>query len=153
VFWSIAAGLSLYNQANNAKPESKDYKADLQRAFGNRPIEIPGGLGRLSFEVIKHKEPPWWKRIFQFAQSETGQSLVSLLGFPAITRQAIAVIDQLLDRLVDAQPEPLFKSLPMRLALSKYARNEFTGGNPKVRIGALSRGFCVMARGKDFDVI
>jgi hypothetical protein len=41
----------------------------------------------------------------------------------------------------------------MRLALSKYARDEFTGGNPRVKCGALNQGFCVMTRGRDFDTV
>jgi hypothetical protein len=112
VFWSIAAGLNLYDQVKNKKTDTKDLKTDFRKAFGNRPIEIPGGLGRLSFEVIKHQEPPWWKQIFKFMQSGTGEALVSALGFPAITTQAIQVIDQLLDRLTDAKPEVLFKVYP-----------------------------------------
>jgi len=153
LFWSIAAGLKLYNQTKHTRAESKEFKADFRRAFGNRPVEIPGGLGRLSFEVIKHKEPPWWKRIFGFLQSDTAQSLVSVLGFPAITNQAIDVLDELLNRLSDSEPEPLFKSLPMRLALSKYARDSFTGGSSRVKIGVLRQGFCVMARGGDFETL
>ncbi|HYV38740.1 MAG TPA: hypothetical protein VE988_23850 [Gemmataceae bacterium] len=153
LFWSIAAGLTLYDQANNRKPVGKDLKGDFQKAFGNRPIEIPGGLGRLSFEVVKHTEPSWWKRIFSFMQSDTGAGLVSVLGFPAITNQAIKVLDELLDRLGDSKPEPLFKSLPLRLALSKYARDSFTGGNTRIKMGCLRPGFCIMARGRDFKVL
>jgi hypothetical protein len=152
-FWSIAAGLRLYDQVKNKKTDGKDLKSNLHKAFGNRPVEIPGGLGKLSFEVVKHKEPPWWKQIFGFLQSGTGEALVSVLGFPAITTQAIKVLDELLARLTDSRPEPLFKSLPMRLALSKYARDAFTGGSERVKIGCLRPGFCIMARGKDFKTI
>ena len=152
-FWSIAAGLNLYNQSKKKPVEPKDLKADLHKAFGNRPIEIPGGLGRLSFEVVRHVEPPWWKRIFRFLQSDTGEALVSVLGFPAITNNAIQALDELMNRLIDSEPVPLFKSLPMRLALSKFAREEFTGGNPRVSLGGLSRGFCIMARGQDFETV
>jgi len=152
-FWAVAAGLNLYNQTKKKAAEPKELKADLHKAFGNRPVEIPGGLGRLSFEIVKHTEPPWWKRIFRFLQSDTGEALVSALGFPAVTNNAIQALDELLNRLVDADPDPLFKSLPMRLALSKFARDEFTGGNPRVTVGGLSRGFCIMARGQDFDAV
>jgi hypothetical protein len=153
VFWSIAAGLKLYDQVKNQKAESKEFRTDFHKAFGNRPIEIPGGLGKLSFEVVKHREPAWWQRIFKFLQSDIAKNLVSVLGFPAITIQAIGVLDELLNRLTDSEPEVLFKSLPMRLALSKYARDEFTGGNPRVKIGTLNQGFCVMARGRDFETV
>jgi hypothetical protein len=155
VFWSIAAGLNLYDEAKKGeggRAESKDLRTDFHKAFGNRPIEIPGGLGRLAFEVVKHKEPPWWKKVFRFFESGTGEKLISVLGFPAITTQAIDVIDGLLNRLdEDEEPEPLFKSIPMRLALSKYARDAFTGSNPRVKMGSLRQGFCIMARGRDFD--
>jgi hypothetical protein len=153
LFWSIAAGLSLYDQVKNQKANGKEFKSDFQKAFGNRPIEIPGGLGRLTFEVVKHREPTWWKRIFSFLQSDTGATLVSALGFPAITNQAIKVLDELLDRLGDSKPEPLFKSLPMRLALSKYARDAFTGGSARIKMGCLRPGFCIMARGRDFKTL
>lgn len=149
-FWSIAAGLNLYDAIQGKKAASKELKSDLHKAFGNRPIEIPGGLGRFSLEVVKHEEPPWWKRIFRFAQSDTAKSLVSVLGFPAITNSAIEVLDELLNRLTDSDPEPLFKSIPMRLALSKHARDAFTGGNPRIRVGSLRQGFSIMARGRDF---
>lgn len=153
VFWSIAAGLRLYEQTANKAPQSKDFKMDLQRAFGKRPIEIYGGLGKLSFEVVKHREPSWWTRVFKFLQGDTGKSLVSVLGFPAITSQAIDMLDELLNRLTESEPEILFKSIPMRLALSKYAHNEFTGDNPRVKLGCVNPGFCVMARGRDLPVV
>jgi len=153
VFWSIAAGLQLYDSYKGKRTESKDLNGDFGKAFANRPIEIPGGLGQLSFQVVKHKEPPWWKKLLGFAQSDTAKSLVSVLGFPAVTTQAISLIDELLGRLVDAEPEVLFGSAPMRLALSRWARDEFSGGNPRIRIGCLRQGFCVLARGRDYDAI
>jgi hypothetical protein len=152
-FWSIAAGLQLYDSYKNKRTESKDLKGDFGKAFGNRPIEIPGGLGQLSFQVVKHKEPPWWKKLLGFAHSDTAKSLVSVLGFPAITTQAIALIDELLGRLADSEPEVLFSSVPMRLALSQWARDEFGGGNPRIRIGCLRQGFCMLARGRDYETI
>ena len=153
VFWSIAAGLNLYDQAKKGPAASKDIKSDFQAALGHRPIEIAGGLGKITFDVIKHKEPPWWKRIFSFAESGTGTALISTLGFPALTSQAIHVVDELLDRITDSGPQILFKGFPMRLAFSKYARNEFAGGNPKVRVGCFNRGFAVFARGRDFATV
>jgi hypothetical protein len=153
VFWSIAAGLSLYDQAKTGRAAGKDMKADFRKAFGGRPIEVPGGLGRLSFEVVKHREPPWWKRIFPFLLGSTGRTLISVLGFPAITIQAIGVLDDLLDKLSESKPEVLFKSKPMRLALSKYARTEFIGGNARIKMGCLTQGFAVLARGRDFNAL
>lgn len=42
-FWTVAAGLQLYNDAKGKPAESKELKADFTKAFGKRPIEIPGG--------------------------------------------------------------------------------------------------------------
>jgi hypothetical protein len=153
-FWSVAAGLDLYTASMDGKPKAsfpKAYNADFRKAFGNRPIEVPGGLGLLTFQVVKHKEPNWWQRVFKFAEGGTGKALISVLGFPAITEQAISVIDQIVGRLTESEPEVLFQSMPMRLALSKWARDEFLGGSKRVTMGCLRRGFCVLARNKDVD--
>ncbi|QLE01748.1 hypothetical protein HX109_09325 [Galbibacter sp. BG1] len=150
VFWSIAAGLDLYNKAKNKPVSPKDLKADFKEAFANRPIEIPGGLAKMTFEVVKHQEPKWWQRIFNFFKSGTGQVFTSTIGFPAITTSAISLVDELLNKLDKSDPEILFKSRPLRLALSQKAKNDYTSGNERVKIGALSPGFCVLARGKDF---
>ncbi|MDG3580980.1 hypothetical protein [Galbibacter pacificus] len=150
VFWSIAAGLDLYNNEKKEPATPKDLKADFKQAFGNRPIEIPGGLAKMTFEVVKHEEPKWWQRIFNFFQSKTGRVFTSTIGFPAITHSAINLIDELLNKLDKSSPEVLFKSRPLRLALSQKAKNNYTGGNERIKIGALSPGFCVLARGKDF---
>jgi hypothetical protein len=152
-FWSIAAGLKLYDEARGKQTESKDLQVDFRKAFGNRPVEIPGGLSKLSFEVVQHTEPAWWQKIFRFAGSGAAKNLISVLGFPAITYQAIGVLDELLNKLVDSQPKVLFKSLPMRLALSKQARQDFTAGNPRIRMGCLTAGFCILARVRDYDTI
>ena len=41
----------------------------------------------------------------------------------------------------------------MRLAFSKRARADFTGGNPRVSMGCLTGGFCVFTRGRHFDAV
>ncbi len=151
LFWSIAAGLNLYNSAKTKKAEPKDLNADLSAAFSRRPIEIPGGLGRFSFEVVKHEEPKWWQRVFSFLQSGTGQLLTSTLGFPAITSQAISFINELVGRLQSDKPSVLFRSRPLVLALSEMARDDFTGGATGVSVGALNPGFCLLARGRDYQ--
>lgn len=152
-FWAIAAGLKLYNDNTGQAAQTKDLSADINRAFGNRPIEIPGGLGNLSFEVVKHDEPKWWQKVFSFLQGGTGTALTSVLGFPAVTQAAIGIIDELVGRLADAEPEVLFKSKPMRLALTGKAHDEFTGGSPRVRLGSLNNGYCVLARYGDYSAI
>lgn len=152
VFWSVAAGLKLYNEAAGAPSTGRDFRTDIQPAFGRRPIEIYGGLGRMSFEVVKHPAERWWESLFRFGQSETARQLVSVLGFPAISTHAISLVDQLLNRF-QGEGEILFKSRPMRLALTKYARDQFLGGSSRVRMGCLNSGFCVMARGADYAKI
>ncbi len=153
VFWAVASGLRLYDQWSGKPSQTEDLKADFHKAFGNRPIEIPGGLGKLSFEVVKHEEPPWWRKLLGLGTSGAAKQLVSVLGFPAITLQAIGIIDELLERLSDSKSEVLFRSVPMRLALSGWARDQFTGGNPRIRMGVLNPGFCVLARGRDYGAI
>ena len=153
VFWAVASGLRLYDQWSGKRSQTEDLKADFHKAFGNRPIEIPGGLGKLSFEVVKHEEPPWWRKLLGFGTSDAAKRLVSVLGFPAITLPAIGIIDELLERLSDSKSEVLFRSVPMRLALSGWARDQFTGGNPRIRMGVLNPGFCVLARGRDYGTI
>lgn len=153
VFWSAAVGLKLFDQIKNKKPEPRELKTDLHAAFNHRPIEIPGGLGLLQFEVVRHEEPQWWQRIFRFARSGTGEALTAALGFPAITHQAIGVLDELLNRLIDTKPQVLFGSRPLRLALTKFARDEFTAGNPRVRAGCMNRGWSVLARGEHYGTL
>ncbi|MEZ4927550.1 MAG: hypothetical protein R3A50_14820 [Saprospiraceae bacterium] len=152
-FWTIAAGLRLYDQSKGKAADSKDLKADFTKAFGKRPIEIPGGLARMTFEVVKHKEPQWWQRVFGFLQSGTGQALTSVIGFPAITQTAIGLVDELLNKLNEDLTGVLFKSRPLTLALSKMAKDDFSGGNPRVKVGSLSPGFCVIARGRDYGLL
>jgi hypothetical protein len=153
VFWSIAAGLNLYDNIKNKRSEAKDLKTDFNEAFSKRPVEIPGGLGKLSFEVIKHIEPKWWQRIFTFLQSGTGKALTAAVGFPAITGQAIGFLDELLNRLDKSNPEILFKCRPMTLALTKRARDSFNAGVPSVSVGVMNPGFCLLARGRDYKTL
>ncbi len=153
VFWSIAAGLNLYNEAKKKPSEAKDLKTDFNEVFSRRPIEIPGSLGRLSFEVVKHQEPKWWQKIFTFLQSGTGKALTSAVGFPAITQHAISFIDELLNRLDKSNPEILFKSRPMTLALTRHAQDSFNAGVPSVSVGVLNPGFCLLARGRNYKAL
>jgi hypothetical protein len=41
----------------------------------------------------------------------------------------------------------------MKLAFSKYSRDEFAGGNPRVKVGCMNRGFAVFVRGRDFGTV
>ncbi len=151
VFWSIAAGLNLYDDIRNKRSDPKDLKTDFNEAFGKQPIKIPGGLGRLSFEVVKHKEPKWWQKVFTFLQSGTGKALTSAIGFPAITGAAIGFLDQLLNQLDKSEPAVLFKSRSMTLALTERARRDFTADTGSAAtVGVLNPGLCLLARGRDY---
>lgn len=153
VFWTISAGLDLFNQYKNQPAKPHEFKTDLTKALGNRPIEIPGGLANMTFELALHRNPKWWQRVFGFLQSQTGQQLTSVIGFPAITQSAIKVLDELFNRFDKDGARPLFKSRSMVLALSKQAKMDYTAGNPRIRMGSLNPGFCIMARGKDYKTI
>ena len=153
VFWSIAAGLELYDEIKKDTAQAKDLKSDFSKAFARRPVEIPGGLGQIRFEVVKHKEPPWWRKVFSFLQSGTGRALTSAIGFPGITAEGIRFVDELVGRLDDSKPEVLFRSRPMTLALTQKAKDEFTGGIPGVEVGAINSGFSLLARGRDYKTL
>jgi hypothetical protein len=149
VFWAVAAGLRLYDDSKKKRSSAKDLSADFDQALGKRPIEVPGGLGLLSFEVVRHREPPWWRRIFSFVGSGTGRTLISALGFPALTLTAVNVVDELLNRLDRSEPHVLFKSRPLRLAFSEYAKQQF-GGGATTRVGSMTPGRWLLARGRDY---
>lgn len=153
LYWAVAAGLRLYDDTKKGRAESRDLRADFGEAFAHRPIEIPGSLARFSFEVVKHREPAWWQRVFALLGSEAGKTLISAVGFPGVTGRAVELVDELLNRLNDDQPEVLFRSRPMTLALTTRARKELTGGLPGIRPGVLNPGYCLMARGRDFSRI
>lgn len=153
VFWTISAGLDFYDHLKDQPARPEDFRADFNKALGHRPIEVPGGLANMTFEVIKHKDPKWWQRIFGFLKSDTGQTLISVVGFPAITQRAIQLLDEVFDRFNKENAAVLFQSRPMILALSKLAKQDYTAGNPRIRMGCLNPGFCVLARGRDFATI
>lgn len=154
LFWVVTAGLKLYNESQQTPVNPKDLAQDFKQALGSKPIEIPGALATLHFEVVQHeKEPQWWQRIFTFLKSPASSGLISLLGFPAVTTSAISFLDEALNRLYDAQPRVLFSGMPLTLALTKRARESYVDGNPNVKIGALAPGFCVMTRRCDYQAI
>lgn len=151
LFWSIAAGLDLSELVAGKKDAPKNFRSDFQRSFGQRPIEIGGGLGRLRFEVVAHKPKPWWRQVFSFASSGAGKGLVNVLGFPGIMNEAIALIDSAFDRIGDGSQKILFRSAPMTFALSEHARSEFTLGMPGVQVGVLNTGFSLLLPHRYFD--
>jgi hypothetical protein len=151
-FWCVATGLQLWDQAHGKAP-AKDLNSDFQKAFGKRPIEIPGGLAVMSLEVVRHKPQEWWQKIFTFLESSAGKALVSTIGFPAVASSAISAIDELLNRVIGGDAQVLFKSRPLTLALSKYAADTYTGGNSSIAVGVLNQGWVLLARGGDYKRI
>jgi hypothetical protein len=152
VLWAVAAGMNLYDDVRKGRSGAKELGGSFDQALGKRPIEVPGGLAELSFEVVKHKEPQWWQKLFKFIGGPTGKSLVSLLGFPAVAVNALGIIDDALSRL-EGKPEVLFKGARVPLALTKSARDQFVAGYGRVALGALNPGVCILARGRDFSII
>jgi hypothetical protein len=143
LYWSIAAGLDLVDLAVSGKSGDR-FGSSFDSAFVQRPIDVPGGLADLRFEVVCHAEPAWWKQIFGLAGSGTGASLMTACGFPGVSRDAVKIIDKAFDELSGAH-RVLFKSKRMTFALSARARDEFALGMAGVQIGCINRGFCVLA--------
>lgn len=152
-FWTITAGLQLYDSVKGEKANAGDLQSDFHQALGRRRIEVPGGLGQLRFDVLRHKEPPWWKKIFKFITGPTGTALTAAIGFPALAPQAIGFLDELLERLSDSDSRVLFAGRPLKLALSQKAKDDYLGGVSNVKMGSLRPGFVVLARGRDFRTL
>ena len=151
--WSIASGLDLYEHFKGSnRTEPNKMNENFANTFKRRPIEIPGGLGQLKFEVIMHKEPPWWRRILRFGGTDTARRLVTSLGFPGIAIDAMRLVDEMLSRFDDTLAKPLITTRPLTLAFSKYARDEYTGGDSSALIGAVGNGTYVITRFSDLKV-
>lgn len=153
LFYCINAGLDLYNKVAKKNSEAKDFRKPTAEALGNKPISLPAGTGQISLQVVKHKEPKWWQRVFGFAKSNSAQDLFSLIGLPGITKLAIDSVSGMLDNLFDKEPEILFQSQPIKLAFSKFAKEELGGGISATSVSCLNPGFWVMARRADYDRI
>ncbi len=152
VFWVITAGLKLYDQQKNKAADPKDMTSDLtEKAFGGRPVEIPGGLADLSFQVVKHKDPSLFEQIWNLFKSEPVTRLLTIVGFPAIAQETLSIIDDLLNNLVgDADPDILFESGIKQYALSKYAKDEYIQGYAGIKMESLNPGWWIMVRGQDY---
>lgn len=153
LFYCINGGLDLYNDIKKKSAEAKDFKKSTSEALGKKPISIPAGIAQLSLKVVKHEEPKWWQRIFQFAKSDTGRELMSLIGFAGVTETAVNCLAGMLDNLFDKQPQVLFQSQPIRLAFNQSAKEELSGGLSTNFVSSLNPGFWVMARKRDYQTI
>lgn len=153
LFYCINGGLDLYNEIKRKKAEPKDFKQSTEAALGNKPISLPGGIGQISLNVVKHDEPKWWQKIFSFAKSDTAKNLMSLIGFGGITEVAVNSIAGMLDNLFDKEPEILFQSQAVKLSFTQAGREELGGDLSTVKVSCLNPGLWVMARKTDYDTI
>lgn len=153
LFYCINGGLDLFNEVTGKKSESKDFKKSTNEALGNRMISLPAGTGEITLKVVKHEDPNWWDKVFSFLQSDTANELISLVGFPGITKSAVSCISGMLDTLFDDEPEVLFQSMPIKLAFTKAAREELSSGLASARVSCLNKGIWLMARKADYESI
>lgn len=153
LFYCVNGGLDLYNEIKSKKAESKDFKKNTDKALGNKPISLPGGIGQISLKVVKHEEPKWWQKVFSFAKTDAAKELFSLIGFPGITETAVNCLSGMLDSLFDRSPEVLFQSQPVKLGFTQTAKDELGGGLTTNFVSCLNPGFWVMARKSDYDTI
>ena len=121
--WVIAAGMNLYSQGRNKPAVATELKGYIGAAFDKTPIKIPGGIGSIKFEVVKHKNPSWWKKIFGALTGIKGQALLQAFGLPAVTSSIIGLVDQAFDRFSGGY-QTLFASSPSPAHFqSKLTRN------------------------------
>jgi hypothetical protein len=153
LFYCINGGLDLYNEIKGNRSEAKDFKKSTAGALGNKPISMPGGIGQISLQVLKHEEPKWWQQIFAFAKTDAAKELFSLIGFPGVTETAVNCISGMLDTLLGKGSEVLFQSQPIKVGFSKSAKDELSGGLDTNYVSCLNPGFWVMARKSDYDTI
>ncbi len=153
LFYCVNGGLDLFNEWKRKKADSNDFKKSTSEALGNRPISLPMGMGQISLKVVRHREPLWWQKIFSFAKTDKGRELVSLVGFPGINQTAVHVLGNMMDNLFTRQPEILFQSLPIRVALSQAAKEEMAGGLSSAYVSCLNPGYWIMARQSDYEAI
>lgn len=154
LYWSIASGLDLWRHLKESnKTEPKKLSTDLATTFRRRPVEIPGGLGQLRVELVAHPPLPWWRKLISFSASDETKTLISTIGFPGITVEAVRLVDELLSRFDESAAKPIFSSRPMTLAFSKRARDEFRLGAAGVSVACIDSGFYVMVRAKDVGAL
>ncbi len=145
LFWTIAAGLDLATSANliDAPDTPKKYRDNFDAAFGRRPIELPGGATQLRFQVVSHPKEEWWQEIFRFLKSDVGDRLISAIGLPGVTKEAVKIIDQAFGML--EKHDIIFQSDKMDFSVTARARETYTMGMPGVEAPVMNPGFCLLA--------
>jgi hypothetical protein len=156
LFYCINGGLDLYDQLNSKYSKASDFKKATGEALGNKPISLPGGIGSISLKIIKHQDPPLWKRVFDFAKTDKAKELISLIGFGGITDTALKTIGGLMDNVfthLDKEPEILFKSSSLKAAFSKRGKKLLNGGLSINYVSSLNSGIWLMAKLADYQKI
>ena len=153
LFWSIAAGLDLTAQALTPGPEQRQAGSDLSKAFRKNPVEIAGGLGDLRIELVAHTPPPWWRKIFTFADNSAVRKLVDAVGFPGIALDAVKLLDTAMGRFEDARAKPIFRSRPMTVALTERAAQDFGAGLDTMQPAVLNDGVYVLLRHRQAELV
>jgi len=152
VYWAATAALSLHDKAKRI--DARDIRSDITKtAFAKRPIEVPGGLANISFEVIKHNDPSWFRSFLSFFSGNASASLIPILGLPAVSLEVMRLLDDFINGIQDKNAEVLFKSGPMQFAMTQYAKEQFTAGLSTVTVGCLNPGFWILVRGRDIGVL
>lgn len=156
LFYCINGGLDLWNQyqGNGKKTKPDEFRQSADTAMGNKPVALPGGQGKLTFNVVRHPKAEWWQQLFRFAGSEQGKQVLSLVGFGGITQAAVKQVSQMLEMVLDKnKPEILFSSIPIRLAFTQSAREDMSGGMSSSHVSCLNPGFWILARVEDYKKI
>lgn len=152
LYWTATAGMDLYKLFKEGKVKEKKKFGNIDKAFGGRPIEIPGGSAALRFDVIKHPETKWWQSIFDILQSKVVDSVIDLVGLPGVTKQGIDIIDNLFDRIEKKNAEYLFQSDEVPLVLTAAAKERMLKNNRHSEIGVLKPGMFILTRLRDYTL-
>lgn len=144
--WIATAGIKIHDLIKEGRNNLKDEKlTDFNKSFGNRAIEIPKGKVKLSFDVLCHKEPKWYEKVFSFASSPTGGMITAALGLPGVTTGVIGIIDKLFKDLKDEKSQILFASPKLDLVLNQAAKTSDEYEDEPV----MTPGYFVICRGSD----
>jgi hypothetical protein len=150
LLWSVSSAIDLaqqFKKGKTAKPADLNFKA--ANVFKSGPAQIPGSLGKLTIEVVKHNKPSIWDEIWGAVTGKAGQTLITTLGFPAITLQALDFLNGVFSQFAENSAEPLFQSQPITLAFTKRAKTDFAGDTPNMLVAAMNPGRYVFARQAD----
>lgn len=152
LLWSTSSAIDLAQQIREKK-KPKDLAFRGNDVFKRRPIEIPGGLGAINLEVIKHKEPSWWAKVFKGATGSAAQDLIRTLGFPGITSDVLQFVNNAFGAFEDNNAEIIFQSRPLTVAVTQRAKSDFTDDNPAYKVASLNRSRYLIVRRQDIDAI